>query len=353
MTGVQTCALPISRDAIVFEHAYAAYPESIKGLFSILCSIFPVFDSTPDVYARVPCQSLAGVLLQRGYRTGLFHSGRFDYLGMQSVIRDRGYQTLEDAGDIGGMRDSSFGVDEPPTVARMLSWVDATPKGQPFFLTYLPIAGHHPYETPERGPFPDTDEIGRYRNALRYGDAALGALVEGFRARGLSERTLWIVMGDHGEAFGQHAGNYGHTFFLYDENVRVPLVVAAPGAIRTQARARKVVSLVDLAPTILDLLAIPIPDGYQGHSMLDDTPRMALFFADYSMGLVGLRDGPWKFVHELGSERSRLFNLEGDPQETIDVASSQADRVSWYRQDLLDWSAAQQDYVRTLASAHK
>jgi len=343
----------LARDAIVFEHAYAAYPESIKGLFSILCSVFPVFDSTPDLYARVPCQPLPGVLLQQGYRTGLFHSGRFDYLGMQSIIRDRGYQTLEDAGDIGGVHDSSFGVDEPTTVSRMLAWVDATPKHQPFFLTYLPIAGHHPYETPERGPFPDADEIGRYRNALHYGDAALGALVDGFRARGLAERTLWIVIGDHGEAFGQHEGNYGHTFFLYDENVRVPLVIAAPWAIQRPARPRKVVSLVDLAPTILDLLGISVPADYQGRSALDGTPRMALFFADYSLGLVGLRDGQWKFVHELGSKRSRLFNLEHNPQETLDISSSHEDRASWYRQHLLDWSAAQKAYVRSLALAHR
>ena len=74
--------------------------------------------------------------------------------------------------------------------------------------------------------------------ALRYGDASLGALVEGLRARGLAENTLWIILGDHGEAFGRHEGNYGHTFFLYDENVRVPLVIAAPGLLHGQEMVR-------------------------------------------------------------------------------------------------------------------
>ncbi len=94
------------------------------------------------------------VLAEAGYRTAMFHSGRFGYLGMEAIIHNRGYQTLEDAGDIGGNHESSFGVDEPATVARMLAWIDALPSRQRFFLTYLPIAGHHPYETPERGPFP-------------------------------------------------------------------------------------------------------------------------------------------------------------------------------------------------------
>ncbi|PYT23584.1 MAG: hypothetical protein DMG57_31510 [Acidobacteria bacterium] len=89
----------------------------------------------------------------------------------------------------------------------------------------------------------DHDEFGRYRNALRYGDVSLGACVDGLRRRGLDQKTLWIVLGDHGEAFGEHDGNYGHTFQLYDENVRVPFLVAAPGLVPQQIRSHQVVSL--------------------------------------------------------------------------------------------------------------
>src|SRR5207247_10163875 len=133
-----------------------------------------------------------------------------------------------DAGDIGGHHNSSFGVDEPSTVASILRWVDALPVGQRFFVTYLPIAGHHPYETPEPGPFPDRDEFGRYRNALHYGDESLGPLVRGLRTRGLEDHTLWIVLGDHGEGFGQHEGHYGQTFCLSAENVDVPVMLVSP-----------------------------------------------------------------------------------------------------------------------------
>ncbi len=333
----------LARRALVFDNAYAVYPESIKGLFSVLCSEYPAFDSQPEQYEKVGCRSIAAILANAGYRTALFHSGRFGYLGMESIIRHRGYQTLEDAGDIGGNHNSSFGVDEPATVARMLAWIDALPRSQRFFLTYLPIAGHHPYATPEPGPFDGSIEINQYRNALHYGDVSLGAFVEGLRARGLEQNTLWIIYGDHGEAFHQHEGNYGHTFFLYEENVHVPFLIA--GLTQGQQRVRKPVSLVDTAPTILDLAGIPPPPDYQGRTMLDNVPRMSLFLADYSLGLLGLRDGPWKFVYETASARSKLFDLTKDPREVSDVSAAQAARASWYAQVLRNWSGAQINHI--------
>jgi len=336
----------LAHSAIVFDNAYAVYPESIKGLFSILCSTYPAIDSTAEMYSAAPCNSLAQTLSNAGYHTALFHSGRFMYLGMESIIRNRGFETLADAGDIGGNHNSSFGVDEPSTVARILSWIDALPAGQPFFVTYLPIAGHHPYETPESGPFPDNNEFGRYRNALHYGDASLGTLARGLRARGLDQNTLWIVLGDHGEAFGQHEGNYGHTFHLYEENVHVPFLVAAPGVVPHQLRPRQVVSLVDTAPTLLDLVGLRATANYQGKSMLDGTPRMALFFADYSLGMLGLRDGARKFIYELDSGRSKLFDLTEDPQEKVDLSGHYAEEARWYARNLQDWSASQKQLLR-------
>ena len=339
----------LARSAVVFENAYAVYPESIKGLYSVLCSTFPAFDSQPEKYANLGCSSVASVLAGAGYRTAMFHSGRFGYLGMESIIHHRGYQTLEDASDIGGNHNSSFGVDEPATVARMLSWIDTLPRGQHFFLTYLPIAGHHPYATPDRGPFEGTAEIDQYRNALHYGDVSLGTLIHGLRSRGLEKNTVWVIYGDHGEAFYQHEGNYGHTFFLYDENIHVPFLIAAPGLMRGPQRVHKVVSLVDIAPTILDLMSVEPPKNYQGSSMLDAAPRMALFFADYSLGLLGLRDGHWKFIYEIGSGRARLFDLEHDPRELSDISDREAGRVVWYVQVVRGWSSAQKSYIARAA----
>ena len=335
----------LARAGYVFDAAYAVYPESIKGLLSVLCSTYPAFDSSAERYARVPCEALPAKLAGVGYRTGLFHSGRFGYLGMEAIVRGRGYEVLEDAGDIGGNRESSFGVDEPATVDRMLAWIDSLEPNERFFLTYLPIAGHHPYETPGSGPYPDADEFGRYRNALWHGDRALGQLMRGLAARGLDRNTLWIVIGDHGEAFGQHDANYGHTFQLYDENVRVPFVIAAPGAYFRTIRVRRVISLIDTAPTILSLIGEPIPAGHQGVSVLDAAARGALFFTDYSRGLVGIRDGPMKLIHDLRSRRSNLFDVVNDPSERNDLSATHPGLVRAYEGTLKDWSAAQKHRV--------
>lgn len=331
----------LARTAIVFDSAYAVYPESIKGLHSILCSAYPSFDSTAETYATRPCDSLPATLAGAGYATALFHSGRFMYLGMDAVVRDRGFATLEDAGDIGGQHQSSFGVDEPSTVDRILGWVDGVAADRPFFVTYLPIAGHHPYETPERGPYAEDQEFGRYRNALHYGDAALGALMRGLEVRGRQQNTVWVVLGDHGEAFGQHEGNYGHTFHVYDENVRVPFLISAPGLFPRQVRSRRVVSLIDTAPTVLEMAGIQVPAHYQGHSMLGGGPRLAFFFADYSRPLLGLRDGRMKFIYELDSGRSRMFDLEQDPGERFNVADRNLERGREYEMLLRRWRAAQ------------
>jgi arylsulfatase A-like enzyme len=340
----------LAKSGIVFEHAYAVYPESIKGLFSVLCSAYPAFDSDVELYGGVPCRSIASMLSGAGYRTALFHSGRFMYLGMDGVIGGRGFATLADAGDIGGNHNSSFGVDEPATVARILEWIDRTPPMQPFFVMYLPIAGHHPYETPEPGPFPDRDEFGRYRNALRYGDESLGALRRGLVERGLDERTMWVVFGDHGEAFGQHDGNFGHTFFLYEENIHVPFLIAVPGIIPEPIRSSQVVSLIDTAPTVLDVAGVRVPREYQGRSMLLAEPRMARFFADYSLGFLGLRDGPVKFIYEIESGRSTMFDLAADPHERSDRTDAYAHRANWYRDDLRRWAASQKRRLTAVAS---
>src|SRR4029434_4349724 len=114
-------------------------------------------------------------------------------LGMNAVIQQRGFELLEDAGHIGGNFNSSFGVDEPATVERMLAWIDALPSGQRFFLHYLPIAGHHPYATPERSPFAESNDAGQYLNALHYGDDALGKFFDGVKARGLDTNKLCAV----------------------------------------------------------------------------------------------------------------------------------------------------------------
>jgi len=334
----------LAQSGIVFDRAYAAYPESIKGLFSVLSSRYPAIETSTKTYRHIGRPSVAHVLRTKGYRTALFHSGRFMYLGMEDMINDRGYEHLFDAGAIAGQRESSFGVEEPATVARMLEWLKDVPANEPFFLTYLPIAGHHPYLTPKPGPFSEEKDVQRYLNALHYGDQALGQLLEGLKKLGRYENSLFVFCGDHGEAFGEHAGNFGHTLHLYEENIRVPLVVFAPG-LTTEKRVSHLASVIDIAPTILDLVGHEIPAVYQGVSLLNVQPDTALFFTDYATRLVGLREARWKFVYEFESGRANLFDVERDPGEANNLAALFPDRSRMFEGRVKTWISAQKELV--------
>src|SRR5690349_6578490 len=115
---------------------------------------------------------------------------------MKPIVERRGFAVLEDAGAIGGDVQSSFGVDDASTVRRALEWI-ASLHGQRFFFTYLPIAGHAPYESNGSGPFRGRDDFTRYLNALNESDRALGALLDGLAALGLDDETMIVVFGDH------------------------------------------------------------------------------------------------------------------------------------------------------------
>jgi lipoteichoic acid synthase len=330
-----------AQSSIVFERAYAVYPESIKGLFATLCSQYPAFDTAPELYARVPCGSVAARLSAAGYRTALFHSGRFMYLGMRSVIDRRGFDVMEDAGAIGGRADSSFGIDDASTVERALKWIDAGDNVAPFFMTYLPTSGHNPYVTNRPGPYEEDSDFWRYMNALHEGDAALEILIAGLRQRHLLENTLFVIFGDHGEAFGEHPGNFAHTLFIHEENIRIPLVIVAPGSARAPVRVSRVASVIDLAPTILDLVGLPSDPLHQGASLLPADTRMALFYTDYSIGWLGLADGCSKYLYDVDSGRSRLFDVCADPGETRDTAAAYPERVIAYKDRVIAWASAQ------------
>lgn len=322
---------------VVFENAYAVYPESIRELLAWLCARDPAYATTAAEDAAMPCASIADQVKAVGYRTALFHSGRFDYLDMRAVVAGRGFDTLEDAAAIGGRVHSSFGVSEQATVARLLAWVDARQAGQPFFVAYLPVAGHHPYATEVPGPFDGRTEAGQYLNAIHEGDEALGTLVAGLRTRGLDEQTMFVVFGDHGEAFGQHDGNSGHSLFIYDENVRVPLVIRLPHA--QPLRIRRPVSVVDIGPTILDLVGARSAPPLDGVSVLDPADRLSFFFADYSRPWVGLREGCWKYLLDIDAGRSRLFDVCADPDERADRSRDTAALERAYRLRAMQWLA--------------
>ena len=330
----------LAANAVLFESAYAVYPESIKGLDAVLCSRHPALDVAAETLASADCDALSEELGENGYQSALFHSGRFDYLGMREIVTGLGFDYLADAGTLTGRLNSSFGIDEATTVESMLSWIDTRESSRPFFLVYLPIAGHHPYVTNLPGPYPPVDDRHRYLNVLHEADAAIGEFLRGMEQRGLDGNTLYVMFGDHGEAFGEHPANIGHSFYLYEENVRVPYFIAAPGLVTGTSRATRTISAVDTAPTVLDLLGLSIPGGYEGVSALDGRERMALLVTDYGERWLGLVDGCSKLLYRVDDAAARLFDICADPAETADLADARPEQVETYTERLTGWALA-------------
>jgi arylsulfatase A-like enzyme len=329
-------ALAARAPSVIFDAAYAAYPESIKGLFSMLCAREPPPGAEASDFGagREPCAAAPAALARAGYRTGLFHSGWFAYLGMDAVVNGRGFEALVDAGGVDSPHRSSFGVDDRATARRLLAWIDAGPRARPFFAAFMPIAGHHPYHAPGDAPrpWPERDDASAYLNDLAVADDAFGVLRDGLRARGLDERTVYVVVGDHGEAFREHAGNVAHALYVYEENVRVPFIVAAPGASFASRRAPQLASLVDLLPTTLALAGAPPEPAHAGRSLLSPVaPRVARFSTEQSVRRRGLRDGRWKTILDGDAGRAALYDLATDPAERVDRAAERPDIVARHR----------------------
>jgi hypothetical protein len=231
---------------------------------------------------------------------------------MRDVVAPFGFDHLADAASIGGEAGSSFGIDEEATVDALLAWVARSPRAEPFLGCYLPIAGHHPYASPPGGPFDRTTQLGCYKNALHYADRALQRLHAGLCRLRAPEELLLCVVGDHGQAFGEHAGNFGHSLEVYEENLRVPLLFWAPGAL-ANTRTDAVCSHLDVVPTLFDLLGLTLPldSAAPGRSLLRLPLRGGRLqaFTDWGELLLAARDGDWKYVLEVATGRERLFDL--------------------------------------------
>lgn len=318
----------------------AVYPESIEGQVALFCGVPPMPDAEPGDYAAHARAALPHQLARRGYRSALFHAGRFRFLGMREVLAPMGFDQLADAATIGGDRESSFGIDEEAAVDALLQWVKQQAPEQRVCACYLPIAGHHPYASPPGGPFPRDTQIGCYRNALHYADRALRRLWEGLCRLRAPEHWLLCVVGDHGQAFGEHPGNFGHSFQLYEENLRVPLVLVAPGAIGAGGVQAAPCSHLQVVPTLLDLLGgnASVPDGSLLRSR--QGPREVCAFTDWGELLVSARVGRWKLIHDVTAQHEALFDLDADPLELHDCATTEPEVATALREHALRFLAA-------------
>lgn len=198
---------------------------------------------------------------------------------------------------------------------------------RPFLLWLHFLDPHHPYERLPAEPDLGPEDSDRYDVELWRVDRAVGAVLGWLAQRGLLERTVVIAAGDHGEEFGDHGAQY-HASSLYDELVHVPLAMRVPG--RAPSTQWADVSLVDVVPTVLDLLGQPQPAGLDGRSLLPllEGRAMAerpiiLECVMFQHALLGVVSGAHKLIHDLRFNTYELYDRAQDPAETLDLTSLQ------------------------------
>lgn len=206
-----------------------------------------------------------------------------------------------------------------------------------------------------RGDVPLTESdrrkiVALYDGAIRHVDGFIGRVVALLEERGLLEHTVLVLVSDHGEEFWDH-GSVLHSHTLYQELVHVPLIWRLPGARFGGRRVPALVRNMDVAPTILDLLAISAPSTFQGRSLLSlmrgEAAPVVVGIAEMEKARM-IIDPPWKLVLESGGER-RLFHLAADPGEHRDLSGQEPARTAAMRLTLGKALASGMTEVRELA----
>jgi arylsulfatase A-like enzyme len=378
-------------EGIVFEHAITSSPWTLPAMASLFTAQYPRHHRAGDITNRrdplgrsaLPPESwtLTRTLRERSYWTQAIVTN--PYLALRYGL-GTGFDAYENV----SIQSEAFIAFQDTTALRLLEWwwpgirigdrgetvstravralTQLAPARAPFFLWLHYIDPHPPYSragvtrhksfrgdtsfaseqsaddfaltspdvarlrSGEIRPGPEQKDAIRalYRAEVAAVDTAIGRVLDALDALRLRDRTLVIVVADHGEEFWEHGGvEHGHT--VYEELIRVPLLLRWPGRLPAGTRVHPVVRMVDIAPTALELLGLPIPDQRDGTSVLsliegrqEPMPRVALvenmLFADER---VGLRTAQHKYIRwETGKEE--VYDLRADPREHLDLAAS-------------------------------
>jgi arylsulfatase A-like enzyme len=339
-----------------FANAYAHVPASNYFLVTLLAGMVP--ELTPDsmtyAYDALELDTLSAALAERGYRTGFFNSSDNRFQNTETFVRQAGFETVRDYRDwecaqgvyaTEGFADSYLNTsNDHCTIDAMTDWIAEAPD-EPFLMVMRTGMSHYPYypgEDPQ--PFVEDANLNNYLNAIRVSDAAFGQLMGWLEERGLADETLVIVLGDHGEAFGEH-GTGGHASGIYEENVNVPLLFVNP-VVFSGERFEQIVGLSEIAPTVADLLGLPPSPQWQARSVFaTGRPDGVMFFSPWNGFLIGFRQGDRKFIYNGNTDESWLFDLAEDPGETVNLVASEPEADAAARRLVADWVAYHTGWV--------
>lgn len=362
----------LAHSSAVFLAARAQAPCTFPSANSILTGEFPqAFLGQSGGAMGIPpaTLSLAERLLGRGYRTAAVSASP---IVRKSPSRfnpgggfERGFERFHE---------DCLWQGAACVNGAALGLVDELP--EPFFLYLHYLDPHGPYRPPagharkfaaagpagapgvaegdpnplskaiEAGAVPEPADLvhleALYDDEIAYFDARFGELVDTLRARGVLDRSVLVLVADHGEQFFEH-GHLKHCHTLFDAEIRTPLLVRPPGGLETGRRLTGDAANLDVVPTILDYLGLPA-EGLPGVSL---GPRIAgreagrPAFAAWGAYRSVTSDG-WKMIYDLGPETFHLYDLASDPAERNDLAPSMPEKVSPLRRQLFAWLIAQE-----------
>ncbi len=345
LTDSQTNLTPyladFAKQGIEFSNARSSLTHTTKALFALLTGWFS--SASQDIAETVPVMKpYPGIVTtlssKGGYRTAFFQSALGNFESRPGLVFNLGFDKFwarEDLNDpnsfLGYLASDEFTMLKPIT-----EWIKSDDR--PFFITVLCSVTHDPYEVPQWFDTPAKEPIERYRQSILYVDSFLAALdVELVRLR-LTNDMIFCVIGDHGEAFGEH-GPLGHALIAFDEVLRIPFCIRAPFLIEPGTKVTRPVSSVDLTPTLLGLLGFETEKvGFDGIDALGFIPgdRKVYFSGWMQEGPSGFVQGGRKFIYNPADRTACVYDIHNDPLEMnrIELSEQQAQSIS---DDIIVW----------------
>jgi len=343
-SGLTPFLASLAEDGVEFSNTRSSVTHTTKALFGLLTGRYPSVsqDIAEAVPAAKPYASLATIVKNHlNFRTAFFQSAKGNFECRPGLVKNLGFDKflarddLDDPNCFVGF----LGSDEFSMLKPIVEWIEGGSK--PFLLTVLCSVTHDPYEVPEWFGEPAKEPVERYRQSISYTDQFLAALDVELAKLGLSEETIFCVVGDHGEAFGEH-GMLGHERIAFDENLRIPWVIRAPFIVDEASKVTDAFSSVDLTPTLLGLLGFDISDsGFDGVNALGPVAKeRKVYFSGWMwQGPAGFISGNRKFIYDTTTQMVSVYDLNEDALELVrcemedEEAKKVADEVSQWRKN--------------------
>jgi lipoteichoic acid synthase len=336
----------LAEESLLVERAYTTVPHTSKAITSVNCGVVPnlVVQITEAEPNGIPAQCLADLLGEQGYDSVLFQSATEEFEDRRELVENFGYEEfypIEEMDREGFEEVNYFGYEDDIMLEPSREWLEEH-RDRPFMATYLGVTGHHDYLPPERYglvDFAEKDALNNYQNTVRYLDFFVRNVIEQYKEMGLYKDTIFVIYGDHGEGFGEH-GLFQHDDTIYEEGLRVPLLIHDPKRFEGGERVEEPANHLDILPTVADLLGYEIVGGeYPGRSLLRPLPEdRTLMFSCYHEDrcLASLR-GDEKYIYHYGDRPDELFDLSEDPLEEHNLAREHREEVKQRRKDVLAW----------------